>query len=347
MRHVPLFEVLRGEMVESVHFGSFAVADPDGRLLAWAGDAHVVTYMRSSAKPLQALPLVLSGGAQALGVTDQELAVVCASHSGRDEHVNVVSGIQRKAGFTEGHLQCGAAFPGDEETRRCMQSEGLPPAANRHNCSGKHSGMLALARHLGAPLGDYLSLEHPVQRRIMAAICRMSGLAESEITVGVDGCSAPNFALPLLSAATAYARLVDPAGLEPELGAACGRIVEAMTHNPEMVAGPGRFDTALMTHAGGGLLSKGGAEGYQALGVRAGSPGASDRGLGVAIKVADGDPRRRAAPAIALRVLELLGMIESPALETLSDYARPRVLNNRQVTVGGGRVAFELQFEGN
>jgi L-asparaginase II len=345
MTHIPLFEMLRGQIVESVHFGSLAVADAEGRLLAWAGDPHTITYMRSSAKPLQALPLVLSGAAKGLGLNRQELAIVCASHSGTDEHVMAVASIQKKAGFGEGDLQCGAAFPSDEASRQRMQSEALPPTENRHNCSGKHSGMLALARYLGAPLGDYLRLDHPVQRQILGAISRLSGLTETEIAIGVDGCSAPNFALPLLSAARAYACLVDSTGMEPDLAAACGEVVGAMIQYPECVAGPGGFDTELMAHAGGGLVSKGGAEGYQALGIRSGGSG-SRGGLGVAIKIADGDPRRRAAPAIALSVLERLGVLQAGALEALSQFADPPVLNDRQAVVGGGRLAYELQFEG-
>jgi L-asparaginase II len=343
MSFIPMFEVQRAHCVESVHFGAVAVADAAGGLVASAGDPHTVTYMRSSAKPLQAMPLVVSGAAGAFGLSDQELAIVCASHTGRDEHVKVIASIQTKAGLSERDLACGDAFPSDEGTRLRMQAKGLPPSAMRHNCSGKHSGMLVLARHLGASLEGYLSQDHPVQRRIAEMVMRMTDLTKAEIAFGIDGCSAPNFALPLISAATAYARLMDSAGLDPELAKGCETIVAAMTAHPDMVAGPGRFDTDLMEEAAAGLVSKGGAEGFQALGIRADRAGDFGRGLGVAIKIADGDPRRRAAPAVAVSVLEHLGVLKSN-LDALSRYAQPSVLNDRELTVGSGRVAFELAY---
>lgn len=342
MEHTPLFEVRRGLIVESIHYGSVAIVDTGGDLLAWVGEPGGTTYMRSSAKPFQALPMVYTGAMDAYGLDLEELAVICASHSGTDDHVRVVASIQEKAGLQESDLQCGVAFPGHESTRRRMRLEGQAPAPNRHNCSGKHSGMLALARHLGVSLEGYLDQQHAVQRMILEALARMTGLAPGGIQVGVDGCSAPNFAVPLISAAAAYARLADPGHLSAEMRDACRRVGRAMTEHPEMVGGPARFDTELMRAVGGGLIAKGGAEGFQGIGIPPGGSSLTAGGVGVAIKISDGDPRRRAGAPVVLSVLERIGVISAESSQALAHYQDRPVLNDRQVVVGQGRVAFEL-----
>lgn len=342
MAYEPVIEILRGGRVESVHHGAAAVADGTGRLLAWAGDGEIVTFLRSAAKPFQALPLVESGAADAFGLSTDQLAVVCASHTGTRHHVELVESIQRAAGIGESELQCGAHFPYDAAEARRLRQAGEAPRLNHNNCSGKHTGMLALARHLDAP-GSYLDLEHPVQRLIRRALADMAGAAEDGIGVGVDGCSAPNFALPLRAAATAFARLADPAGLPPVRRDACRRVFEAMASRPTLVAGPGAFDTQLIESGQGRWIAKGGAEGFHAVGLRPGGAGPGSPALGVAIKIADGDAARRALTPVVLAVLSELGVRwpdDSPLLREFG----PRPLRNwRDLEVGESRLVVRLQ----
>jgi len=346
----PVVEVTRGGVVESVHHGAAAVADRTGRLLAWVGDPQAITFLRSSAKPFQAIPLVEGGALDAFGLTPRQLALICASHSGTDAHKAMAESIQAKVGVTESHLLCGTHPPYDAETWSRMRAAGEPLTPNRHNCSGKHSGMLAQARHLGLPLETYIDPNHPVQRRILEAFAAMCGLAEGQVLVGIDGCSVPTFAVPLLAAAAGYARLADPSGLPAGRASAVRRIVEAMTSNPEMVDGLGRFDTRLMQVSGGRILSKGGAEGFRGMAIMPGALRPGSPGLGVAIKIADGDmgkltdspPGQRAGRRAALAVLTQLGALVAGQLDELAAFGTQPVTNFRQLVVGETRSCLIL-----
>lgn len=339
--YVPLYHLTRGDTVESVHYGAIAVVDSHGRLLAWAGDVQTVTFLRSTAKPFQALPFVERGGMEHFGLTPAELAVICASHSGTDRHVAVVRSIQQKAGLQEDQLQCGVHPPYHAPTAEALRARGEAPTPNRHNCSGKHSGMLAHAVLRGLPLDDYLALEHPVQQSIRETLTTMAGLSPDQLHIGTDGCSAPNFAIPLYHAAWAYARLVDPHDQPPERQRACHQIVSAMTSHPDLVGGPGRFDTRLMQVAGHKLVAKGGAEGYQGLGIR---PRTGQHGIGIALKIADGDAARRARAAVVLETLRQLQVLNEDELQSLADFGPRRPVHNwRQRIVGEGYPVFRLQ----
>lgn len=339
MKHSRLMEIWRGPTVESVHNGSIAVMNKEGVLVAFTGNPAGLTYMRSSAKPLQAIPLVEMGAAEEFSFTPAELAVCCASHAGTDLHVETVSHLQKKIGITEGNLQCGVHPPFDGDTQRQLIQENLAPQPLRNNCSGKHTGMLALAKHLSQPLESYLDLDHPVQVAILQAVKEMTG---AEPVIGIDGCSAPNFAVPLKAAAWAYARLMDPSDLPPSRNKACRQISEAMRSNPVLVSGPGRFDTLLMEVTEGRILSKGGADGFQGLGIPAGE---SDYGeaLGVAIKIADGDLGKRALGPVSLTVLSLLGALSSEERRQLSDFDQGPSKNLRGLEVGRHQVCFDLE----
>jgi L-asparaginase II len=258
----PIFEVTRGRIVESVHFGALAVVDSGGHLLAWLGDPQGITFLRSSAKPFQALPFIERGGDQAFHLTSRELALICGSHDGTDEHVEVVKGIQAKVGVQESDLLCGAHPLSHLPTVAAMQARGEVPTPNRHNCSGKHTGMLAAARMRGLPIAEYINPEHPVQKSILETLGEMCSLPVEQIEVGMDGCSVPNYALPLYNSALGFARLCDPRGLQVERATSCRRITQSMMANPFMVAGQDRFDTRLMEVCSGRIVAKGGAEGY-------------------------------------------------------------------------------------
>jgi L-asparaginase II len=342
--YVPIYQLLRGGFVESSHNGALALADSHGELHAWIGDPHAVTFMRSSAKPFQALPVIESGTAARFTFSLKQIALTCASHVGTDDHVETLEALQRLAGIAEGDLQCGTHAVPDADTARQLILRGEEPTPNRHNCSGKHSGMLATARHLGESTEDYLDLGHPVQRRILTTLAEMCDLEEEQIQLGVDGCSAPNFALPLASAATGLARLADPSDLPPTRAAACHTIFEAMTTHPEMVSGEGRFDTELMRVAGGMILSKAGAEGYQAMALKAGVLGPGSPAVGLAMKIADGN--KRAIPPVALAVLQELGALDADMMTKLAEFTAQPMVNFSGIHVGEGRTCFQLERAG-
>jgi L-asparaginase II len=342
--YTPLYEFTRGQTVESIHFGAVAVMDRHGTLLAWQGDPHAQTYLRSSAKPFQALPFVEAGGPQALDLTPKEIALICASHDGTDEHVAVAQSIQQKAGVTENHLLCGVHAPSHPSTLEAMAARGEVPTPNRHNCSGKHSGMLASAQFHHWEVEDYVNPAHPLQQGILTAFAEMCLIPPEQVDVGIDGCSAPNFAVPLDRAALAFARLCDPAGLPAPRAEACRTITHAMTTYPYMVAGPGEFDTCLMEATGGRIVSKGGAEGYQALGLLPGVlfPGAP--GVGITVKISDGAAREHVRSAVVMEVLRQLNVLTPGEWETLKAFGPGLpVYNYRKLLVGEGRPCFTLE----
>lgn len=349
----PIFELTRGQTIECIHDGAIAVVDAQGKLQAWFGDPHGVTFLRSSAKPFQAMPFITHGGHAYYHLTPKEIALICASHSGTDEHAATACAIQAKAGVSESELLCGMHEPMDAPTAARMRETKEPLTSNRHNCSGKHSGMLAylhMKRALGAPLPaglDYIDFEHPIQKEIVQTFAEMCGLPPEQVGMGIDGCSAPNFAVPLYNAALGFARLSDPeAGcVEPEARrSACHTIVQAMMGHPDMVGGPGRFDTRLMQTAAGKIVCKGGAEAFQGIGLLPGALGPGSPALGIAIKIGDGDARQMALHAVALETLRQLGALTAEQMAALGDFG-PQTLryNWRKIEVGRAYPTFELR----
>jgi L-asparaginase II len=292
----PLAAVTRGALLESVHRGRLVICDPDGKVLEAAGDPEAYIYARSSAKPFQALPLVRSGAADALGLTDDELAVVCASHNAEEPHLTAVTTILEKAGLTEDDLQSGAHLPLYEpEADRLIRSSEEPRPIHG-NCSGKHAGMLAVCVHEGYDTATYRDPAHPLQRRILGLIAEVCGLRDDEVLVAGDNCGVPAFALPLRSFATGLARIATGKALSDDLAIAALRIRDAMREHPFMVAGTGRFDTELMDSTD--LLVKGGAEAVLVVG--------SQEGWGMALKISDGAVR--AVRPAALTALAGMGV---------------------------------------
>jgi L-asparaginase II len=340
----PLIELTRGPLVESVHLGALAVVDSSGALVASCGDPGLVANLRSSSKPFQALPLFEQGGAETFNLTDREIALTCASHSGSDEHISVLLQLQAKVGVLEINLQCGVHPSSDEVTVKAMLARGEEPTSNRHNCSGKHTGMMAQAVLQGEPIDNYLSADHPVQRNILQIFAEITGESPQDVLIGIDGCSAPTFAVPLRSAALAFARLADPTGLPEKRAQALRRIYHAMTTNPDMVAGTGQFDTLLMVVGEGKVVSKGGAEGYQAIGVQAGALGPGSPALGITYKVIDGDTQGRARPVIGVAVLQQLGVLDEAQVQKLKKFAPRPIYNWRKLEIGEIRPAFKLEF---
>jgi len=339
---VPLVEVTRGEIVESIHFGAFVIADPMGRILASQGNSDLMTYPRSSMKPFQALPFIERGGAEVFDFTEQEVAIMCASHAGTDLHRTVLKKMHEKIGISEEDLACGVHWPGDADTRDRMKVAGEKLTPLHHNCSGKHTGMLAHACLRELEKKDYLDPQHPVQVTIRETLGEMVGMMPDEMPLGLDGCSAPVYGIPLLNMAQAVAKLADPAGLEDGRAEACRKITAAMMAHPVMVAGPEKFDTDLMTVADGRVFCKGGAEGYQIIGVMPGVLGEASPGLGIGIKISDGDPNGRARTSVSLTILESLGVLTRVDLDALESYGNVQVRNWRKLIVGEVRPAFTL-----
>ncbi|HEX8246515.1 MAG TPA: asparaginase [Longimicrobium sp.] len=326
-----MVEVTRGGVVESRHRIHAAVVDAEGRLRAFAGDPDLVTFFRSAAKPLQALPLVEDGAYDRYGLTPEELALCCGSHSGSLEHTRRVERILEKGAVTSEDLACGPHAPFDDEARRRLEEAHLEPGRIHNNCSGKHAGMMMLARAHGWDPADYQRPEHPVQQRMLSEVSRWSRMPVEAIGVATDGCGVVCFALPLRQMAVAFAGFAAAVRAGERSPTA---VFEAMTAHPVMVAGEGRICTELMRQAAGRLFAKVGAEGVYCVGV----PGAE---LGIALKVEDG-AARAVAPAI-LGILRELDLISEDDYGALHHHAYPELLNTRGEPVGQIRPAIALQ----
>lgn len=359
MNAEPLFVVTRGDLVESVHYGCIAVVDSNGKLITSYGDPQTVAFLRSSAKPFQALPFVERGGVEHFSFTPRELSISCASHEGSDLHVETVQAMQKKIGIEEHHLQCGAHMPGDVSAFKSLILKDGMPTPIRNNCSGKHTAMLAHAKMRGLPLENYLDIDHPIQQEILAFFADMCLIPSEKVILGTDGCSAPNFAVPLYNAALGMARFCDPHGLSEARGTACHKIVSAMTSHPQMVSGAGEFDCELMRAGEGGIVCKRGAEGYQIIGLMPGVLGEDSPGVGIALKVSDGDASRRdmnlessvrVRPAVTLEILRQLGALSSKQehpdgylREALGRFGPVKsIQNHRGIVTGQSRPVFAL-----
>ena len=325
-----LVEVTRGALVESVHRGSVAIAGSGGAILHSIGDIETPVYPRSSLKPIQALPLIESGAADAFHLSTENVALACASHSGEPMHTTRVAAWLKHIGLGESDLACGAHPPRYEPVWQEMVRKGEVPTRVHNNCSGKHAGFLSVARHWNIATAGYERHDHPVQQAVARALSELSGIA-GEFPWGIDGCAAPNFALPLAGFARALAKLANPKELDAPRARAAERIVAAMTAYPELVAGTGRSCTILMRSARGRAAVKIGAEGVYA-GI------IPERGLGIALKIDDGASRAaETAMAALLNALELLGD-DLPARELL----HAPIVNTRDAIVGERRPAEAL-----
>ena len=328
-----LAKVIRGNTVESTHRGHLIILTGDGETLFSAGNPKTVTFIRSSAKPFQAMPFVTSGACDQFMFSEEELALACASHSGERIHVRIAEQMLLRIDMNEAYLRCGAHLPFYEKEAERMLRENEPPTQLHNNCSGKHAAMLALARHIEADLQTYEELDHPVQQAILEAVAAFTGVEANKIKIGVDGCAAPNFALPVSAMAQGFANLVSPPeDMDPKLRDAAARIVSAMVKFPELIGGTERLDTMLMQAAPDKIISKVGADGVWLCAVLPCEKW--PKGLGIALKIEDGDDRR-ARPVVAVEVLRQLGILEADSLPEVS----PMAIKNRRGDVVGEVVA--------
>lgn len=335
-----LAQIVRGETVESIHRGHLIVVDGDGETIAALGNPGTVTFWRSSAKLFQAIPFLTSGAAERFGFLENEIALVCGSHSGEKIHVEIVAKMLEKIGLSESDLRCGTQIPFNEKAAEQMIAAGEKPTQLHNNCSGKHAAMLAFARHAGADSATYERLENPIQQAILQTVSDFTGVAKDEIKLGIDGCAAPNFAVPIHSMARAFARLVfPPQSFGGELREACRRIVSAAISYPEMIGGTERLDTMIMQAMRGKIVSKIGAEGVYCAGVLP-SP-RWKRGLGIAFKIEDGDDKRARA-VVAIELFRQLEISDEKAAQTLNQFSPLEIKNRRGQTVGRVEPNFKI-----
>jgi L-asparaginase II len=332
MALVPLVETFRGGTRECVHFGALALSDARGRVLAHAGDPHWVTFTRSTLKPLQALPFVQGGGVAHFGLSRGNLALLCASHNGEPMHVQQVEQILGKAGVGYQRLQCGCHVP------LFAELGAYPPPApgsydeRHHNCSGKHSGFLAFCVQHDLPLDTYLDPFHPLQKAIRSSVAEAVGLQEHQLAMGIDGCSAPNYAMPLAHLAHGFARLATGTR-DARFGESFAQIADAMTAHPDLVSGTGRNDLAFMQAGGGDWVTKVGADGVQVVASRS-------RGEALALKIADGN--KLALFAATVEALEQLGWMDDRQREALRPWRSETIASIQGAPVGERKAVFRL-----
>jgi L-asparaginase II len=326
-------EVVRGGLVESRHRGAIAVVDAAGSEVFAAGDVAKSVFPRSAVKPLQALPLVESGAAEKFALSDEELALCCASHSGEPAHARGVERILAKAGFDASALACGTHWPASQSAAMALARAGATPSALHNNCSGKHAGFLCVARAMAVDPAGYWQPGHPVQQRVHAILEDLTEVALPPDCRAVDGCSVPTWVVPLENLALAFAKFGSGRGLAPARAAAAARLFEACVREPWYVAGSGRFCTEIMQLLGAQALVKTGAEGVMCAAVPA-------LALGVAIKCDDG--ASRAAEALMAAMLARLLTLDDQQRAALARFAQPKIRNWNDIETGELRIAGEI-----
>ncbi|UCH95746.1 MAG: asparaginase [Candidatus Aminicenantes bacterium] len=336
---VPLVEITRGEVVERVHHGHVVVIQGDKKIVYSLGNPYKKTYMRSSAKPVQVLPLLLSKGDQRFGFTDQEIAIMCASHYCEPLHIQTLESILRKTGLKENHLLCGSSHSLKFDYALELACKHVQLNQLYNDCSGKHLGMLALCVHKNYPLENYISPEHPVQQEILDTFCDFCEVEKEEVDIAIDGCSAPVFALPLYNMALAYLKLSNPESFNSKYTAVCQKVFNTMNAHPEIISGTGGFCTALISSTNGKLIGKIGADGVYCVGIK-------DQNIGLAVKIEDGN--MNALSTVVVEILANLGILTKTEKEKLEKFRAKDVTNDRKIVVGvqrPGGALFEKTFD--
>ncbi|MCD7059411.1 asparaginase [Pelagibacterium xiamenense] len=320
----------RGNWVENRHRGAFCIADAGGTVIASAGDIEREIFPRSAIKALQALPIFETGADRRFAMDDEALALVCASHYGEPEHVRVAAAMLERAGLTADDLECGAHPPTSPAARKALRAAGEAPSALHNNCSGKHAGMLSVAKALGIDTKGYVTRGHEVQRRVRAAVEAVLETQMTEHKCGTDGCSIPTWAAPLKSFARGFARMATGEGLPEGMAAASRRLFDAATAHPFLIAGTDAFDTEAMAAFKGRLMIKIGAEGVFCGALR-------DKGLGFALKCDDGNPK--VATAMIAGLLAAVAEPDAEAAAVLAKFSRQVSTNWRGIEVGALEAA--------
>jgi L-asparaginase II len=333
MSLIPLVELTRNHTLENQHYGAVAVVNFKGDVIASAGDAHWLTFTRSTLKPLQALPFMQSGGDVAMKFDTRDIAMICASHNGEDMHVQQVNTMLSKVGLPYQKLECGCHVPMMFSFFDKPAPQGLRFDERYNNCSGKHAGFMAACVHQGYAVQGYTLPEHPLQCAIRRDVARAVGMDEAQMQLGIDGCSAPNYAMPLAKLAYGFARLASGAK-DAEFGASFEKLSHAMRAHPELVSGTGRNDEAFMRIGRGDWVSKVGAEAVQVI-------ASVSRGEAIALKVIDGN--KQALYAATVEVMEQRGWLDNVQRDALEPWRARVIMNARKLVVGERKTVFKLQ----
>lgn len=319
-----LAEILRGSAVESFHRGAFAVSNAEGKIIQTQGDITRNIFPRSAIKAFQCVPLIESGATDRFGFVDEDIALACSSHNGEAEHVRVAASMLAKAGIKEAAYECGSHWPDRMDDKSALIKAAQSPRAIHNNCSGKHAGMLALAKHLGAPLENYVKREHPVQQAVAKTLDHYCNANTANAPCGIDGCSVPTWAMPLTHLAQGFAKLFEADNTTGQ------RIASAASSHPFLIAGTNKFDSKIMA-AVPRLFIKVGAEGVYCGAI----PHAS---IGFALKIDDG--AKRGAEVAVASMLAKLGCWTSAEKTTLETFTHLRMTNWRKLEVGETRANF-------
>src|SRR6056297_957686 len=331
----PLIHVTRGKVIECIHRGDVVVVNNRGDVLYYSGDPFKYTYMRSAAKPIQALNVILSGAAKQFELSSRELAIICSSHYAEEMHLKTVQNILEKVGLSSDSLLAGASVSINKEIALKNAREKKDPSSLQNDCSGKHAGMLATCKYKGYPIDSYLSDNHPVQQEILSILSDICDYPSEKILTGIDGCSVPVHALPLFNMALGYARLTNPENLENRYKTAISQVVEAMIANPFMIAGTNGFCTDLIANTNGKLIGKIGAEGIYCVGIK-------EKNIGIAVKIEDGNMNM--LPPVVTHVLKTLRVLSADELNNLEKYIIMDNLNDSGNKVGEIKPAFKLNI---
>lgn len=329
-----LIKTYRGELLDVMTTGDVAVVDYKGNLVYSAGNPERVAYARSSAKLMQAMVPVSLGVPEAFGWTEQEVAQICASHSGEQIHIDTVRSILKKAGLDESYLQCGAHYPYKVDIAEDMKKKGIEPTDIHNNCSGKHSGMLSTVKFMNEDLSTYYKIEHPHQKRILNMISTICDYPAEKIVIGLDGCGVPVHALPLNKFAYGMARMGKSESLGEKLAPSANKIVNAVMHYPVNVSGSDRIDNMIMQKYPGKIALKVGANGYFTATI-------PEMGLGIALKVDDG--KGASSGMVLLETLYQIGFIPKEDLEYFAEKHHPVVYNHKNELAGRSETCFKLR----
>ncbi|MDP3487998.1 MAG: asparaginase [Bacillota bacterium] len=329
-----LVHITRNSLIESIHRGDLAVVDSDGNLVYSVGSPkNKVAFIRSSSKPIQAIPIIECGAADHYSLSEEELAIFCASHNGEERHLNTVRSVLKKIGLDESALQCGTHWSSHKPTADAMARQGLTPSQINCNCSGKHSGMLTLSQFMGWSISNYTEITHPVQQAMLKSMALFAGLEAEDICIGTDGCGVPVFGVSVYHMARAFAKLANPIGLPLPIAHAAKRITSAMMNHPFLVAGSNRLCTTLMSAGKGNVFGKSGADGVYCVGL-------PQLGLGLAVKIEDGNGR--ANGPVMIEALRQLGALDPEQLHALAHMHSPKNYNHRKDLVGESKAVFTL-----
>lgn len=330
----PLTVVTRSNRIECIHYGYLCITDSDKNIKYHIGDPNTKIYLRSSTKPFIAVALVESGAISKFGISSEELAVICSSHSGQDFHRNAIESILKKIGLNENFLLCGCASPANVEEEKQLTRENKRPSPLFNCCSGKHSGMLALCKFYGFPVENYNNVSHPAQKLIFNTIMELIGCNEEDILLGVDACTAPGYMISLYHHSYLYSLLAAGFSAKSKYRNSLGLINKAMRDNPRMVIGDGEFCTDLMINSGNKVIGKVGAEGVYCVSI-------PEKSLGICIKIADGE--EKAESPVIISILKHLGVLSKTEIQKLKTWAYPEITNHKGSVTGNILPVIDLE----